>query len=211
MKKKRILECYLCRRVLRGQKMSNLRRHIRLHGPFVKCSKCLECGKTFQNATNLRQHWKRFHEIDGIEPKMMSVSRKAKPFHIVEVRSNNRNKKILSENRSLGQLKVEVKPPGFVSQLSRQSVKDIQVVNVGMPPICYKKKTKYCLTKVLPKIQITHDLQFEKFTNFGKLEWEMPPEFDIKKYCLSKVVPKKQTTYNLQFDKLPNFGEIEWE
>lgn len=77
----RILECYLCHKTITGNKMSNLRRHFRLHGPFVDCYKCLECNSTFQNPSNFKNHFKRKHPevpATNIALKMLRTSRKAK-------------------------------------------------------------------------------------------------------------------------------------
>lgn len=58
----RILQCYLCRSITKSNKVSNLRRHIRLHGPIVKYYKCLQCGAKFQNKSNMKIHWNRIHK-----------------------------------------------------------------------------------------------------------------------------------------------------
>lgn len=87
----RILECYLCRIVMKCNKVSNLRRHMTLHGPIVECIKCMECGSKFQNKSNMKTHWTRVHKDfadNNIPPKMISTSRKATrkiiiPFEIV--------------------------------------------------------------------------------------------------------------------------------
>lgn len=55
-KQPRTLQCFLCH-VQFGNKVSNLRRHIRLHGPFVTLTKCPECGKSYQNKENYKSHW----------------------------------------------------------------------------------------------------------------------------------------------------------
>lgn len=76
----RTLECYVCKTVMKCNKVSNLRRHIRLHGPLVKCFKCLECGTNFQNKSNMKTHWSRAHKnlADvNVPPKMIYTSRKA--------------------------------------------------------------------------------------------------------------------------------------
>lgn len=79
-KENRTLQCYLCRMILKGNKLSNLRRHMRLHGPATKCFKCLVCKNTFQNKSNLKQHWQRKHQTlaDNIIPKMKITTRNAK-------------------------------------------------------------------------------------------------------------------------------------
>lgn len=57
------LECFICHKRF-ARKMFNLRRHIALHGPFLKISKCTTCGKTFQNKANYKTHWLRKHAED---------------------------------------------------------------------------------------------------------------------------------------------------
>lgn len=77
----RILECYLCHTVFKFNKMSNLRRHIRLHDPRVKYFGCLECGKKFQNKSNFKNHWKKIHSLlaeANVLPKMFTTSRETK-------------------------------------------------------------------------------------------------------------------------------------
>lgn len=79
--KNRILECYLCKSVMKCNKVSNLRRHIRLHGPLVQCFECLECGIKFQNKSNLKTHWSKKHSNSSHENeqlKMIVTSRPAK-------------------------------------------------------------------------------------------------------------------------------------
>lgn len=79
--KNRILECYLCHIRFKCNKFSNLRRHFNLHGPVVKCFKCLECKQSFQNKSNANTHWKRAHKSlveAGVTPKIASATRKAK-------------------------------------------------------------------------------------------------------------------------------------
>lgn len=77
--KNRILECYLCRMIIKN-KVSNLRRHINLHGPQVDCFKCCECNCKFQNKNNLKVHWRRKHKdcIASKKPvKMVPTSRES--------------------------------------------------------------------------------------------------------------------------------------
>lgn len=72
------LECFICHRRF-GRKMYNLRRHLALHGPFLKKSKCLTCRKTFQNKANYKTHWLQRHAVN--QKKMQApveVSAKAK-------------------------------------------------------------------------------------------------------------------------------------
>lgn len=62
-------------------KVSNLRRHMKLHGPYVECVKCLECDETFQSKNNLKTHWLRRHKnlaFANIPAKMVPTTRKAK-------------------------------------------------------------------------------------------------------------------------------------
>lgn len=62
MKPKKIesFECYLCHIQLKS-KLSNLRRHIKLHGPNIKLFKCAVCKKGYQTKSNLRVHWNDKH------------------------------------------------------------------------------------------------------------------------------------------------------
>lgn len=62
-KKKRLLQCYLCSVFIKSS-ISNLRRHIRLHGPIVCCFKCSGCGEKYQNKANLEVHWAKKHKAD---------------------------------------------------------------------------------------------------------------------------------------------------
>lgn len=76
----RTLKCYLCKIVMKCNKVSNLRRHMRLHGPFVQCFKCCECGTNFQNRSNMKIHWSRIHKDladKNVPPKMISTSQRA--------------------------------------------------------------------------------------------------------------------------------------
>lgn len=72
----RILQCNLCRTIIRGS-FSNLKRHVRLHGPKVNCQICEECGKSYQNWSNLRKHWENVHD-KNIAPKGRQSTRNAK-------------------------------------------------------------------------------------------------------------------------------------
>lgn len=80
----RSLECYLCKLSIKST-VSNLRRHIKLHGPFVKCYTCLGCKKNFQNVSNLSCHWVLKHETLGFQPKMRVSTRRAKSELISEL------------------------------------------------------------------------------------------------------------------------------
>lgn len=71
----RVLQCYLCKLIVKN-KVSNLRRHIKLHGPKVECIKCLECNATFQSKSNFKTHWARKHN-DVADVKMQVGSRKS--------------------------------------------------------------------------------------------------------------------------------------
>lgn len=76
----RVLECYLCKITMKCNKVSNLRRHMALHGPIVNCIKCMVCGTYIQNKSNMKTHWIRAHKDfadNNIPPKMISTSRKA--------------------------------------------------------------------------------------------------------------------------------------
>lgn len=73
--KKRLLQCYLCRVFIKSS-ISNLRRHIRLHGPVVDCFKCLGCGEKYQNKANLAAHWVKKHKANlGEEAQMIKSER----------------------------------------------------------------------------------------------------------------------------------------
>lgn len=75
----RILECFLCHTIIKGDKISNLRRHIRLHYPKTNCVRCEICKTTFQNKTNGKVHWMKKHANSyGAAPKMTSTTRKTK-------------------------------------------------------------------------------------------------------------------------------------
>lgn len=73
----RLLQCYMCHIFIK-KSISNLRRHMRLHGPKVNCIKCLACGLKLQNKGNLIIHWSRKHKDMGDEPKMRNSKRFAK-------------------------------------------------------------------------------------------------------------------------------------
>lgn len=62
MKPKKIesFECYLCHTKLKS-KLSNLRRHMKLHGPDIKSFKCSLCSNQFQTKSNLLVHWNSKH------------------------------------------------------------------------------------------------------------------------------------------------------
>lgn len=62
-KKKRFLQCYLCSIFIKSS-ISNLRRHIRLHGPIVCCFECSGCGEKYQNKANLEVPWAKRHKAD---------------------------------------------------------------------------------------------------------------------------------------------------
>lgn len=72
----RILQCYICKLFVKF-KVSNLRRHMRLHGPIVDCYKCTECGTKFQTKVNLISHWSKRHTNLG-NPKFKKAKRAAK-------------------------------------------------------------------------------------------------------------------------------------
>lgn len=63
-KKMKTFECYLCHSTIKNS-FSNLKRHFKLHGPKIKCYVCLECGKDYQNRSNLRKHWAKSHDINN--------------------------------------------------------------------------------------------------------------------------------------------------
>lgn len=84
MKTDRVLECFICHRTITGNKISNLRRHVRLHDSTIDCFKCLECLSTFQTRSNFKQHWFRQHQ-HLTEPRMVPTSRVGKPLRVVEV------------------------------------------------------------------------------------------------------------------------------
>lgn len=65
MKTKRVVscfECYLCHLKVLSNK-SNLRRHMKLHQPEIKCFSCLVCSKSYQNKSNFKKHWADKHKI----------------------------------------------------------------------------------------------------------------------------------------------------
>lgn len=72
-KKKRSLQCYLCRVFIKSS-ISNLRRHMRLHGPVVCCFQCSGCDKKYQNKANLAAHWVKKHKVDLGEIVQMNKS-----------------------------------------------------------------------------------------------------------------------------------------
>lgn len=74
--KNRIFECCFCHIKIKN-KISNLRRHMRLHNPRVKCFKCLECLKKYQNKQNFQIHWANNHAELG-DPKVVQAVRKSK-------------------------------------------------------------------------------------------------------------------------------------
>lgn len=70
-----ILECFLCHSTFHN-KVSNLRRHIRLHDSSNTCFECLGCHNTYQNKQNLKKHWIQKHS--KIEPpRMIETVRKS--------------------------------------------------------------------------------------------------------------------------------------
>lgn len=61
IKKTRSLQCYICKIIMKCDKMSNLRRHLKLHGPFIDSFQCDNCGRQFQNKNNFKNHAKKKH------------------------------------------------------------------------------------------------------------------------------------------------------
>lgn len=74
-KKSRELKCPVCHLIL-SSKSSNLRRHMKLHDPIVKCYICIICEKPYQNPTNFRKHWTEKHSEFG-EPQCHESNRKS--------------------------------------------------------------------------------------------------------------------------------------
>lgn len=70
MKPKKIesFECYLCHTELKS-KLSNLRRHMKLHGPEIKSFQCTKCSKRYQTKSNLLVHWNSKHRSPQEQPK----------------------------------------------------------------------------------------------------------------------------------------------
>lgn len=56
-KKYTLLECFDCHKEFHS-KLSNLRRHIKIHGPEVLRVKCDQCNRSFQNRSNYFNHFK---------------------------------------------------------------------------------------------------------------------------------------------------------
>lgn len=94
MKTDRVLECFICHRIMKGNKMSNLRRHVRLHDQTIDCFRCLECQNTFQTRSNFKQHWLRQHQHLS-DPKMVRTSRVGKPLRAIEVLAKEANQTTL--------------------------------------------------------------------------------------------------------------------
>lgn len=187
MKKSRFLECFLCRRTFKGQKVSNLRRHIRLHGPFIDCWKCLECNRTFQNKSNVRQHWKRVHEYAGTEANMVSVTRKVENIGVIKIGTIIPNETTTFNTQVISHRKMEpkfgesavfvstkfVQSSAFTFTSHLPSFTSVQEnPNPPNPPKCYGTKTNDFRINTLPRSQITHDIDFEHYSNFGRIEWE---------------------------------------
>lgn len=81
----RVLQCYVCKLKMKFDKVSNLRRHMKLHGPFVESYTCAECGLQFQNKQNLKHHWSNKH--GQAEPKFTKSTRISKG--ILKIDSND--------------------------------------------------------------------------------------------------------------------------
>lgn len=74
--KDRILQCFVCHSVIKN-KVSNLRRHIRLHYASARCFECLECHRKFQSKGNVRKHWGVKHSKTD-SPRMIETFRELK-------------------------------------------------------------------------------------------------------------------------------------
>lgn len=72
----RLLQCYICKMFVK-LKVSNLRRHMKLHGPIVDCYECVECGTKFQTKISLKSHWSKHHKNRG-NAKFKKAKRAAK-------------------------------------------------------------------------------------------------------------------------------------
>lgn len=83
-RKSRILECFICHIQL-GAKMSNLRRHMKLHSPFITVKKCPECGRIYQNKENYKTHWHAKHQGPPQNPQ--SVPSRAKSTNCNQLRN----------------------------------------------------------------------------------------------------------------------------
>lgn len=59
--KNKKLECFICHKQF-NYKISNLKRHIALHGPTLIRFQCKICKKSFQNKTNHNVHWRNSHQ-----------------------------------------------------------------------------------------------------------------------------------------------------
>lgn len=73
----RSFECFLCHTTIQS-KLSNLKRHMKLHESVVFRLKCPDCSGTFQNKVNFGKHWGRRHKGPIKEAKRIKTKPKCK-------------------------------------------------------------------------------------------------------------------------------------
>lgn len=81
-KKYDLLECFECHKIFHS-KLSNLRRHLKLHGPKICQVKCTQCGRSFQTLSNYKTHFKNINSsCIPAEPEYVEDSPKGNIFFI---------------------------------------------------------------------------------------------------------------------------------
>lgn len=173
----RTLECFLCHQVLKD-KVSNLRRHMKLHEPDVKGVKCSECDKTFQNKSNFKTHWLRRHHNQ--QPKGIIM----RAFKIVlqkAMKSEKQSKQIFFFRADDSMDKLQPAPSILritkIMLLPSVEVPDI-LDAVGL--IRKPKYAKKCYAKTKPYHRIHRsnvtlelvDLEANLLFDFGKINWQ---------------------------------------
>lgn len=207
----RVLECFHCHKIIKGKKISNLRSHIKLHGPFVDRLKCLECPQTFQTKGNLKQHWSRKH-AHLVEIKVMPTSRMATPFRTIIAPSYSQtntpkmsNRKFTSsltanpsfrENTVLISKSLDQRPNLRKSKRGRNK-SPLVSDSIEIP---YRNKTISLLSVDVPDILYAVGL--------CKVDYN-PPKCYGKKIDLVREIPAP--LYIISYDDDENFGKLDWE
>lgn len=76
------IECPICLLRFKGQKQSNLKRHLKLHDKTQTRYKCKECERVYQTQSNFNQHKSVHHiGIHSSEIEFQMIPQKAKGIH----------------------------------------------------------------------------------------------------------------------------------